>query len=173
MGLRHTPFRAMNNADDIKWTAAASLQSLFWFFALPTLLKPHWEGFWSGYSPLQAQVLLNEIGLAYFAVAALLMVPIYAGNYAFFEQYKISDQEWHWRSEKPEVRVGHCPCVDFFSLCSLFPRSNTFPPLRRRACCCVCDCLGSRLKRSVRPFGRSPSEAACCSWSITGAWCRC
>jgi hypothetical protein len=94
----------MNNAD-LKWRVAASLQSLIWFFAVPTLLKPHWEGFWSGYSPLQAQVILNEIGMAYFAVAALLMVPIYAGNYPFFEKYKISDQEWHWRSEKPEVRA--------------------------------------------------------------------
>ena len=101
--------------EDTVWKTAAALQSLFWFFAVPPLLKPHWEGFWSEYSPLQAQVLLNEMGLAYFAIAALLMVPIYSGNYAFFERYKISDQEWHWRSEKAKVSFGHSatyrPCV--------------------------------------------------------------
>jgi methylsterol monooxygenase len=55
-------------------------------------------------SPLGSQVLINELGLFYFVGYALVMLPIYYGNFPVFEKYKISDKPWAWRSEKKEVR---------------------------------------------------------------------
>lgn len=86
------------------WNVVASAQALAWFLALPPLLKPYWENVWSQFSPLAAQVIMNETGLVYFLTYALVMLPIYSGNYSFFEQYKISEKPWAWRSEKKEVR---------------------------------------------------------------------
>ena len=80
------------------------LQALCWFFLLPAALKPVWEGFWSGLSPLYAQLLLNVTGFFYFFAYAVVMLPIYYAEIPFFEQFKISDQPWAWRSPKEEVR---------------------------------------------------------------------
>jgi hypothetical protein len=93
----------------------AVAQTLVWFFVLPIICKPHWEWFWGLpflAHPLAKQVLLNEMGFLYFAVACALMGPIYAGNYPFFEQFRITDRSnsggtcsnFDWRSEKKEVR---------------------------------------------------------------------
>lgn len=87
-------------------SVAVSL-SLLWFFALPALCKPHWEGFWNLpylQHPLAKQILLNEMGFVFFGIAAIIMIPIYRGNYPFFEQYRICERDWDWRSEKQEVR---------------------------------------------------------------------
>ena len=86
------------------WTLVAALQSAFWFFALPPLMKPYWEDNWSGMSPLAAQLILNQLNVVYFVAFCLIMFPIYRGNYPFFEQYKISDKPWAWRSEKQQER---------------------------------------------------------------------
>ena len=85
-------------------TAVAVIQALLWFFALPALMKPFWTQFWSGLSPLAGQVLMNSMGLLYFISYAIVITPIYYGNYPFFEQYKISDKPWAWRSEKKADR---------------------------------------------------------------------
>ncbi|GMI07962.1 hypothetical protein TrVE_jg13305 [Triparma verrucosa] len=85
-------------------TCVAILLSAFWFFALPPLIRPYWEGLWSGYSPLAKQVILNQINVVYFVIFFLGMLPIYRGNYPFFEQYKISDKPWAWKSDKQKER---------------------------------------------------------------------
>ena len=79
-------------------------QALLWFFALPPLVKPYWEEAWSHLSPLGAQVFLNEFAFFYFFFFGTIMLPIYSGNYAIFEQYKISDKPWAWRSSDSKVR---------------------------------------------------------------------
>lgn len=86
------------------WTLLAALQSAVWFFALPPLMKPHWETLWSRFSPLEKQVILNQMNVVYFVGYTLMMLPIYYGNYPFFEQYKISDKPWAWRSDQKEKR---------------------------------------------------------------------
>ena len=86
------------------WTALAAFQAALWFFALPALVKPHWEAVWSGMHPLVAQLIMNLVGLIYITTYTVVMLPIYAGNYAFFEQYKISDKVWAWQSAKKEER---------------------------------------------------------------------
>ena len=85
-------------------TCVAIFLSAFWFFALPPLIRPYWEGLWSGYSPLAKQVILNQINVVYFVIFSLGMLPIYRGNYPFFEQYKISDKPWAWKSDKQKER---------------------------------------------------------------------
>ena len=83
------------------WSLVAAAQAAVWFFALPPLCKPHWERVWAlSPGPLASQVALNQLALIYFISYTLVMIPIYRGNYAFFEQYKISDKPWAWRSEK-------------------------------------------------------------------------
>lgn len=82
----------------------AAAQAFAWLFILPELLKPYWEEIWSQFTPFQAQLILNQLNLIIFGVYSLVMFPIYYGNYSFFEQYKISDKPWAWRSEKKEVR---------------------------------------------------------------------
>jgi sterol desaturase/sphingolipid hydroxylase (fatty acid hydroxylase superfamily) len=86
------------------WRVVAICLSLIWFFVTPVILKPHWEWFWSPFSPVMKQILLNEMGFFYFAIATALMLPIYAGNFNFFEQFRICERDWDWKSEKPEVR---------------------------------------------------------------------
>ena len=87
------------------WKLVAAAQAALWFFALPPLCKPYWQRLWA-LSPgsLASQMILNQLALFYFVVYGLVMLPIYRGNYPFFEQYKISDKPWAWRSEKQEVR---------------------------------------------------------------------
>ena len=54
-------------------------------------------------------------------------VPIYYGNFAFFEQYKISDKPWAWRSEKRQDRDQFWALAKkslklfFFNYCILVP----------------------------------------------------
>jgi sterol desaturase/sphingolipid hydroxylase (fatty acid hydroxylase superfamily) len=86
------------------YTLIAAAQAFAWLFILPELLKPHWEQIWSHFSPFAAQLLLNQLNIVYFTLYSLVMLPIYYGNFPFFEQYKISDKPWAWRSEKQEVR---------------------------------------------------------------------
>jgi sterol desaturase/sphingolipid hydroxylase (fatty acid hydroxylase superfamily) len=95
---------SLEGKHNLFWRTVAVCLSLLWFFATPILCKPYWEWLWSPFSPLIQQVLLNEMGFLYFGGAAVLMLPIYAGNYSFFEQYRICERDWDWRSEKPEVR---------------------------------------------------------------------
>ena len=87
------------------WTALAAAQSALWFFALPPLCKPHWEQMWAlSPGPLHSQIILNLFGVIYLFAYSLVMLPIYWGNYPLFEQYKISDKPWAWRSEKQQER---------------------------------------------------------------------
>lgn len=90
--------------DAILWNVLALAQAILWFFALPPFLKPYWESFWGSFSPLVAQVVLNEMGFVYFVTIGALILPIYAGDYPFFEQFKISDKPWAWRSKKQADR---------------------------------------------------------------------
>lgn len=48
--------------------------------------------------------MMNQLALFYFLACGLIMLPIYRGNYPFFEQYKISSKPWAWRSPKAEER---------------------------------------------------------------------
>lgn len=89
---------------NLLYGAIAAVQSLTWFFLLPELLKPHWEQIWSPFSPMAAQLLINQWNLVIFITYSLVMFPIYYANVPFFEQYKISDKPWAWRSEKKEER---------------------------------------------------------------------
>jgi sterol desaturase/sphingolipid hydroxylase (fatty acid hydroxylase superfamily) len=87
------------------WSVVAAAQAALWFFALPPLCKPHWERVWAlSPGPLVSQVILNQLAIIYFIGYTLVMLPIYHGNYRFFEQYKISDKPWAWRSDKQEER---------------------------------------------------------------------
>jgi len=70
---------------------------------------------WARFSPLTSQLILAEISFFYFLLYSLVMLPIYYGNFPFFEQYKISDKPWAWRSEKKEVRDNFC-ALSFRSL---------------------------------------------------------
>ena len=112
---------------DAVWKAAAVAQSLAWFFLLPPLVKPYWEAAWAPLSPLAAQVVLNQLGLFYFATYSLVMLPIYAGGYPFFEQFKISEKPWAWKSESPQVREEFWALSSrsvkyfFFNYCALVP----------------------------------------------------
>jgi len=94
----------MLHVPQLVWTALAVGQSLVWFFALPPLFKPYWEGLWGGLAPLTQQLVLNQLVVLYFIAAAILMIPIYAGNMPFFEQFKISSKVWAWRSAKKQER---------------------------------------------------------------------
>jgi sterol desaturase/sphingolipid hydroxylase (fatty acid hydroxylase superfamily) len=49
-------------------------------------------------------MLLNLTGFVYFFAYAVVTLPIYYAEIPFFEQFKISDQPWAWRSPKEEVR---------------------------------------------------------------------
>ena len=87
------------------WSCLAAAQAAVWFFLLPIICKSHWVDAWALLPhPLHRQVLLNLLGLFYFVGYSMVMLPIYAGNFAFFEQFKISTKPWAWRSEKREVR---------------------------------------------------------------------
>mmetsp|Transcript_9397 Transcript_9397/g.12327 ORF Transcript_9397/g.12327 Transcript_9397/m.12327 type:complete len:297 (-) Transcript_9397:213-1103(-) len=94
----------MSSVQNLLWGLVGAAQTCFWLFVLPEMLKPHWEQIWSNFSPFSAQLILNQMNIFYFTTYTLVMIPIYAGNYQFFEQYKISDKPWAWRSEKKEVR---------------------------------------------------------------------
>lgn len=88
------------------WQCVAAAQAALWFIALPALCRPRWENLWAlSPGPLASQLVLNQLaGGAYFLIYGLVMLPIYRGNYPFFEQYKLSDKPWAWRSAKQEER---------------------------------------------------------------------
>ena len=89
------------------WRLFGACLSAAWFVTVPILCKPYWEQIWSLpllENPLAKQILLNEMGFLYFVAATITMLPIYAGNFQFFEQYKICEREWDWRSENKEIR---------------------------------------------------------------------
>ena len=86
------------------WTPVAVAQALLWFFGLPLLIRPEaWESFWSTYSPMVAEVILNCTGMILFFFYALTSVPIYYLQLPFLEQYKISDKPWPWARGQPEA----------------------------------------------------------------------
>lgn len=89
---------------EVGWKIVAVAQALIWFFVLPPLIKPHWLSIWSSLSPLQRQMALNQVPFFYYCSYSLAMLPIYSGNHSFFEQYKISDKPWAWRSEDQKTR---------------------------------------------------------------------
>lgn len=90
------------------WQVAAIAQSLFWFFAIPHLLRPYWGLFWAqvleSYGTTGREVLLNLMGAPLYIIYPLLVLPIYRAKDPFFEQFKISEKPWAWQSPKPEVR---------------------------------------------------------------------
>ena len=115
MAYKTWPNSLENGPSLYLWRLVAVAQTAVWFFVLPVVCKPHWEWFWGLpllSHPLAKQVLLNEMGFLYFIIACVLIVPIYAGNYPFFEQFRITDQsnyggpckDFDFRSDKKEVR---------------------------------------------------------------------
>lgn len=86
------------------WMAVAIIQTLIWFYLLPELMKPLWKTF-EGKSPLESELLLMISTVpTSFILYTLCMLPIYYLNLPFFEQYKISNRTWPWRSDDPNVR---------------------------------------------------------------------
>lgn len=84
------------------WTPLVLAQVYIWLFVLPTLCKPYWETFWTSLTPLQADLVLNSVGMVFFPLFCLAMLPVYNMELPFFEQYKISDKPWPWRKDQPQ-----------------------------------------------------------------------
>lgn len=67
------------------------------------------------------------MGLLYFVSYAIVMLPIYYYNFPFFEQYKISNKPWAWRSVKESDRDQFWSLAKkslklfFFNYCILVP----------------------------------------------------
>lgn len=91
----------------------AILQALFWLFAIPVLCRKHIYnrvGAWIASHPTYGHDIAELIFVAaippvFFVLYTLLMIPIYAGCFPFFEQYKIQKQKcWPWFDPCPNVR---------------------------------------------------------------------
>lgn len=96
------------------WMLVAIVQALFWLFAIPVLCRKHLcnrLGDFIASHPTYGQDIAE---MAFKAAVAptfcvsytLVMIPIYAGRYPFFEQYKIQKQVcWPWFDPRPKVRA--------------------------------------------------------------------
>ena len=96
------------------WMILAILQVLFFFFGIPVISRNYvWNQL---FGPIIASHPThgNEIAkfvfflvtpLPFFVVYNLMMLPIYAGNFPFFERYRIQQHVcWPWFDPRPEVR---------------------------------------------------------------------
>ena len=110
-----------------KWMPIAILQSLFWFFGLPLICRKFiWEDIFNTViirsnnnnndDNDNSNNRMNGIALAdfmlsfftpilFFVSYNLIMIPIYIGQYSFFEQYKIQKHRvWPWLDERQNIR---------------------------------------------------------------------
>lgn len=108
-------------------TLVGALQSTFWFFVLPSLVKPYWARIFGNFTNEQAEVLLWSIGtpymLLYIIVAAM---PSYFIDVNFIQQYKISKDPWPWRSSSKQMhqfwnKTYKSIMLDFFNFVVFLP----------------------------------------------------
>ena len=82
-----------------------ALQSAVWFFVTPHVCKYIWPRLFGQHQAEVAELLLWCGLLPYFVLYLVVVaLPPYYLNWGFFEQYKVSDEEWPWRSMHKEVR---------------------------------------------------------------------
>ena len=87
------------------WMLLGALQSAFWFFALPPMLKPIWPSLFGAFPSPLAEVILWTSSFPLFLVYILVVaLPPYLLQLDFFEQFKISKDPWPWRDERESVR---------------------------------------------------------------------
>ena len=82
-----------------------ALQSAVWFFVTPHVCKYIWPRLFGQHQAEVAELLLWCGLLPYFVLYLVVVaLPPYYLNWGFFEQYKVSDEEWPWRSMHKKVR---------------------------------------------------------------------
>ena len=97
------------------WMLVAILQSVFWLFGIPILCRKYvWDNVFGALiasSPnhgmeIAETVFVMSVPILFFTSYTLVMIPIYAGQYPFFEQYRIQQQHqhWPWFDPRPQVR---------------------------------------------------------------------
>lgn len=87
------------------WMLLAALQSALWFFAIPSLLKPHWGSIFGGLSSAAAgATLLLLVVPCYLVYILIVALPPYLLQWEFFEQYKISRNAWPWLDDRASTR---------------------------------------------------------------------
>ena len=105
----------LNQKEPSVWMLVAILQSLFWLFGIPILCRKYvWDNVWGSliasfpnYGHEIAEAVLScSVPIFFFTSYVLIMIPIYAGQYPFFEQYKILQrpQYWPWFDPRPQIR---------------------------------------------------------------------
>jgi hypothetical protein len=109
-----------------KWMLVAILQSLFWLFGLPILCRNYiWDDIfntviirnnnynnnYNNYNNTVNGMAIADFMLSFFTPILflvsynLIMIPIYIGQYSFFEQYKIQKHlVWPWFDERQNIR---------------------------------------------------------------------
>ena len=95
------------------WMLVAIGQTLFFLFGIPHLCRKHvWEQLFGRFienhpthGPNIAELAFTtNIAPLFFVMYNLVMIPIYASNIPFFEQYKIQQAGWSWFDPNPKVR---------------------------------------------------------------------
>ncbi len=92
------------------WMLVAIGQAMFWLFGIPALCRKQvWDKVFgrivANYGESTAEfVLIISVAPLFFFLYTLVMIPIYAGDYPFFEQYKIQEKGWPWFDSDPKVR---------------------------------------------------------------------
>ncbi len=89
----------------------AFAQSLFWLFGIPIICRQYvWDQFFgrilANYGQNFAEWIFSVSLAPILSFSYILaMIPLYAGEYPFFEQYKIQQtKSWPWFDEDPKVR---------------------------------------------------------------------
>ena len=108
----------------------ALAQALFWLFGIPVLCRKHiWDNLFGRFIETYpthgheiAEILFSAcVPSLFLASYTLVMIPIYAGNYPFFEQYEIQrTSRWPWFNPNP--KIGE----DFWKLSLWSIKINTF-----------------------------------------------
>ena len=108
-------------------TLLGALQSILWFFVLPSFLKPYWARIFGNLTNQQAEVFVWAIGapymLLYIIVAA---IPSYfiLRDVKFIQQYKISKDPWPWHSKQRHLfwnKTYKSIILDFLNLFVFIP----------------------------------------------------
>jgi len=91
------------------YTLIGALQSILWFFYLPTISKTYWSQLFGSYTNQQAEIILWAIGfpffLLYILVAALPSYFLFC-DWEFIQQYKISKDPWPWEKIVANNNIG-------------------------------------------------------------------
>ena len=96
------------------WMLVAILQALFWMLGIPVLCRTYvWDRLFGTFvashpaygTEIAMFGFIVAIPPVFFVVYSLVMVPIYAGRYPFFERYRIQKNVcWPWFDRRREVR---------------------------------------------------------------------